>query len=351
MRKILFAALSLLAIGLTGCDDDGPTIDVESSIPVRVESVEMKPISAYALATGTVQAVSRARLVSQQSGYYKLRQNPATGKPFVMGDHVKAGQVIVRLDNPELENQISIESKRLNFDISQREFEKQKAIYEKGGITQRELVDAERMFIDARYSLANAELQLAKLSITAPFDGVIVDLPFFSNNQLVNASSVIAEIMDYSALYAEVELPGKEMERVRRGQSALVTNYGKSSDTLTGEVTQVSPALDPENRMFKVGVQIMNDSLLLRPGMFVRIDIIVAQRDSALVIPKKLLLERRRGKSVYVVEKSIAMERSLETGLSNRDEIEILSGLKAGEQLVVEGYETLRNRSRVKVTK
>ena len=92
-----------------------------------------------------------------------------------------------------------------------------------------------------------------------------------------------------------------------------------------------------------------NDSLRIRPGMFVKIDIVVAARDSGIVIPRDVVIDRGDTRVVFVVEKGIAAERRLETGLGNRDEIEVLSGLEVDERLVVEGFETLRNRSKVKV--
>jgi len=348
-RHILLLVCS--AFLLFGCSEDGPDIDVESSIPVRVEPVKSKSIKEYTFATGTVLAVDEALSRTQQPGYYRLQTNPRTGAPFAMGDQVVQGEVVVKLYNPEFEYQVAFDSKKLNYEVSKREHEKQTKIYEKGGITLRELTDAERAFIDARYSYDNAKLQLAKLEVRAPFDGFLVDLPFHGPNQLVEAGEILAQFMDYSRLYAEVTLPGKEMGRVHRDQQALVANYASPGDTLIGTVTQVSPTLDPDSRMFKLTLEIDNDSLALKPGMFVKVDIVVAEKDSALVIPKDIILDRRGAKTVFVVDKGIAVERRLETGLANRLEIEVLSGLKEDERLVVEGFETLRHRSKVKIAK
>jgi multidrug efflux pump subunit AcrA (membrane-fusion protein) len=83
--------------------------------------------------------------------------------------------------------------------------------------------------------------------------------------------------------------------------------------------------------------------------MFVKVDIIIAARPRTIVIPTSIISTRRGNKTVFVVEKGAALERSIETGLQNRDEIEVLRGLKVGERLVVKGFETLRDRSRVKI--
>ena len=344
-----FAVLALAA--LWSCAEEGPQIDVESAIPVRVEAVSQWPIAEYVTATGTAQAQRQGNLTCLQAGSYRLQRNPRTGQAFVMGDDVREDELIVMLENPELVNQAGMDSKKLAFSSAQREYEKQQILFDKGGITLRELTEAERAFIDSRYALESAQLQLDKLEVRAPFDGVLVDIEHYSPNQLLAAGAAVGQIMDYRVLYAEVSLPGKEIGRVQPGQHVLATHSGSTAiDTLRGQVAQVSPVLDTQSRMFKATLSIANDSLNIRPGMFMRVDVVVASKDSTIVIPKDVVIDRGDTKHVFVVDKGLALERSLETGLSNRFEIEVLSGLEVDEQLVVEGFETLRNRSKVKLT-
>lgn len=350
-RKMLAVTILMIAIIAFGCEDDGPDIDIESAVPVDVEDITLKPIKEYVFATGTVLATKDAELKAEQGGYYRLNTNPRTGKPFAMGDAVKKGDLIVSLDNPEFVSSVQFDSKKLNFDISQREFEKQKTLYDKGGVTLRELSNAEQNFINSKYSYDNAILQLNKLKFVAPFDGILVDLSYYSLGQKVDIGATIAQVMNYESLYSEVSLPGKEMNRVIVSQDVQVTNYAYPDDTLHGAISQISPALDPDSRTFKVSVSIDNGDLLLRPGMFVKIDIVVDKKDSTVVIPKDIILDRRGARTVFVVEKGIALERTIETGLANRTEIEVISGLKESDRLVTRGYETLKDRSRIKVVK
>lgn len=334
---------------IVSCGEEGPDIDTESAIPVSIETLTRKPISEYVTATGTVKATQTSDLTAQQWGYYQIQTNPRTGEPFAMGDTVLQGEVIIKLRNQEFVNEIAIESKKLNYEVSEREFEKQKALYDKGGVTLRELTDSERAYIDARYSYQNALLQLEKLSLSANFDGILADLPYYANGQRVESGTVLGRVMNYETLHCSVSLPAKELGRVRAGQKLLVTNYTETEDTLTGSVVQVSPALDADSRMFEASLLIDNDSLIFRPGMFVKVDIEVASRDSALVIPKDVVMEQRRGKTVFVVEKGVALQRTIDTGLESGSEIEVTKGLEEDERLIVEGFETLRNGSRVRV--
>ena len=348
MRQSIATSL-LLVVALSGCDEEGPQIDVESAIPVRVEAVQRQPIAEYVSATSTAQAINAATLTALQAGEYQLQPHPTAGRPYAMGDAIAEGALVVRLHNPEFENQVSIESKRLQYQSAQREFEKQKVLHEKGGITLREVTDAERMFIDADYALENAQLQLARLEVRAPFSGILADLPHRSVGELVETGAELGRLMDYETLYAEVSLPGAEIDRVHPDQSLIAMAYGGSdSDTLSGVIEQVSPVLDADSRMFKATLRVANEELSLRPGMFLKIDIIAEERDSTIVIARDVVTDRDGRHVVYIVDKGIALERQLELGIGNRQAVEVLSGLDVDEELVVEGFETLRDRSRVK---
>jgi RND family efflux transporter MFP subunit len=349
--RIVFVFLLLVIFFMvTGCSSGGVSMETETSVLVRVKTLEFKGMKEFVSATGTVYAIKEASLKIEQAGDYRLNTNPRTKALFAMGDKVQQGEVIIVIDNPEFVNQVAIESKKLNYDISKREFEKQERIYKKGGITLRELSDAERSYIDAGYAYENAKLALAKLNITAPFNGIIVDLPYYSPKQQIEANTLVAKVMDFSRLYTDVTLPGKEMSRVSRGQGVIITNYN-SPETLTGIVTQVSPSLDPESRMFKLRIEIDNKDFLLKPGMFTKVDIVVKEKESTMVIPREVILDHRGSKTVFIVQRGIALERRLEIGMSNRDEVEVLKGLEKDDRLVVQGFETLRHRSKVKVIK
>jgi membrane fusion protein (multidrug efflux system) len=345
---ILFLILISLLV-LSGCQQERMTQESDTTIPVRVTTVENSSIQELVTATGTVYAVKETLLLTEQAGKYTLRQNPRTGRPFAMGDSVAADALLISLDNPEYVNQIAMDSKKLSLESAEREFTKQQSVYEKGGITLSEVKAAEGALIDARYSLDNAVISLAKLEIRAPFSGVIVDLPHFTSGQWLAANTEVASLMDYSRLYAELTLPGKEMGRIKRNQNVAVINYSREQQQLEGKVTQISPALDPTNRMFKIKIETANNDLLLKPGMFVRADIIVQEKADVIVIPKDIILERRGRKTVYVVQRGIALERRLELGIESSDKVEVIEGLNPEDSLIIEGFETLRNRSRVKV--
>jgi RND family efflux transporter MFP subunit len=141
------------------------------------------------------------------------------------------------------------------------------------------------------------------------------------------------------------------MESVSRNQKAEVTNFSSAVSTLDARIDQISPALDPESRMFILRLKIPNPNLFFKPGMFIKADIIVNEKESALVIPKDIIRDNRGRPTVYVVVRGFAQQRRLQTGMENPDEIEVIEGLQEGDSLIIEGFETLRNNSRVNVLK
>jgi len=348
--KLKLAVLFLGAVlFLVGCSDQQGDTGAEVAVPVSVQEIKKKPIEEFLTSTGTVNAIEEATLKSETSGFYRLAKNPKTGKPYGLGDVVGKDAVIIYLDNPELESTIMIESKALELEVSKQELEKQKSLYKKGGATYRDLKNAEKSYMNAQYNYENAKIQLAKLKITAPFNGVIVDLPYYTPGVKVDAGQVMVKVMNYKKLYMEVNLPGKWLGKVKENQPVRVMNYTMPDDTLSGRISQVSPALDADTRSFKSTILVDNPDWKLRPGMFAKAEIIVARKDSAIVIPKDIILVKRRGKTVFIVEKGAAMERTISIGLENPEEVEVVEGLKENERLVIKGFETLRHRSKVKI--
>jgi RND family efflux transporter MFP subunit len=187
------------------------------------------------------------------------------------------------------------------------------------------------------------------MSIIAPFDGVVVDLPYFTPGNKIDSGAELVTIMDYDHLYMEFQLPEKNIAELAVNQHVRILNYTLPDDTLSGTISQLSPAINPDTRNFKGTFLINNPDLKLRPGSYVKAEIVTMRRDSVVVIDKELILSRQRGKSVFVVDNNTANERRITTGLENPQEIEILTGLEVNDRIVIEGFETLGNRSKVKV--
>ena len=336
---------------LAACGNQPQGGQTEIETPVSVKELKRSSISKLINTTGTALATYSVELNAEMSGYYNLQTNPSTGKPFKLGDVVRKGQLIIRLEDKEYENGIALESRKLSLEIAEQEQSKQKALYEKGGVTLSEMRNTEVRVTNARYDLENAMLNLEKMSVKAPFDGVIVSLPHYTPQSRVSQGSPMVGLMSYSNMYMEINLPESAIGYVQANQPVHITHYTLLQDTLKGVISELSPAISTETRTFKGKILIDNSQLKLRPGMFVKADIVVDRADSAIVIPKEVIISRRNRKFVYVVERNTAILRDIQTGLEDEENVEVTQGLNENDNLIIRGYETLRENSRVKVLK
>ncbi|GCB34832.1 efflux RND transporter periplasmic adaptor subunit [Bacteroides faecalis] len=348
---ILIASTLLVTISLISCGQRPQNAPNDIATPVSVIELKKGSISKLINTTGTVQPTYGVSLNSEMSGSYKLQNNPRTGKPFKMGDRVSKGQLIIKLEDREYENGIAIDAKKLSLEIAEQEQTKQKALYEKGGVTVGEMRNSEVKVTSARYDYDNAQLNLEKMKVIAPFDGVIVDLPHYTSDSKVEQGKPMVSLMAYDKMYMDINLPESSIRYVKESQPVYITHYTIPGDTLRGKISELSPAISTETRTFKGKVLIDNDQLKLRPGMFAKADIVVDRADSSIIISKDVILSNRRRKYVYIVEKNTAKIRNLETGLEDEYNIEILSGLNVNDNLVVRGFETLKEDAKVKIQK
>jgi RND family efflux transporter MFP subunit len=346
-----FIALIALIGASTACNNQPTSTTAELAVPVSVTDIKPASIEKVINSTGTLNATKKTVLNTEMAGKYKLLVNPRTKRPFALGDIVENGQVIIQLEDAEYVNGIGLDSKKLNLEISEQNMKKQQSLYEKGGVTQLDYRNSEVSYTNAKYDFERANLQLAKMKVSAPFKGVITDLTAITNGTQVATGTAVVSLMDYSIMTVEVNLPEKYISEVQIDQPVRIMNYTLPNDTLHGKVKELSPAISTETRTFKGVIAVENPELKLRPGMFAKLDIVLARHDSVIVIPKEIIISSQRGKSVFIVDNGTADEKRITIGFENQNEAEITSGLKVNDRLVIKGFETLKNRSKVKIVK
>ena len=341
--------LTVLSLLIVGCRQENTMNRNEIPTPVSVSDITYGSISRVFTTNSTAISNAEAELTTEMAGKYNLQKNPATGKPYKLGDKVKKGALIVRIEDKAYENGISIESKRLNLELAEQEQAKTKSLYDKGGATLTEVKNSDIKIMNSRLDYENAEMNLEKMNIRAPFDGVIVNLPHFSAEARVNSGTSVVTIMDYSSMLLEINLPESAINEIKVGQKAYITHYTLPKDTIIGEITELSPAISAETRTFKGKLVIDNKKLLIRPGMFVKADIVTESHSSTIVIPKNIVRNERNRRIVFVVDQGIAQAKQVKLGLEEKNSVEVLSGLDKDDQLIVRGFETLRDGSKVKI--
>ena len=343
--KFLLAVVSFLGLACNGGDDKSAA---DLTVPVVVEKIKRGPIAKFISTTGTLRSIKEEAVIAEVQGVLNLAKT--NGTVLHAGTKVEKDRLLAEIDNQEYVLEVRVESQKLAMQNADRELKKQEALFKEGGVTEKELEVARKSALDARLNYEAAELKADKLKLRAPISGFITNLQANFDGIQVQRGFQLCKIMDYTTTFVQVNLPNSDLGQIQAGQKVNVTNYALEGETFEGRVTAIEPTIDAQTRTFAATVQIENPKLRLRPGMFVKADIIIEDHPDAVIIPKSALQTREGLPITFVVEGVSAHLREVVTGIETKEEIEILEGLAEGERLVVKGHETLRDKSKVRIT-
>jgi len=338
-------------LGLTlflACNRQTEQRTVDLTVPVTVEPVKSGTIESVVTATGTLRPIREAQVITEIRGDLTLEK--IDGRLATEGTTVHKGQVIARLDNKEWVVGVRRASKKLAMDSAQKSLEEQKVLFNKGLTTEKEVENARKVWQDARSSYEDALIQIDKTTLLASISGVLSEVSDVTQGTMVAQNTPIVTIVDFSYVLVDLQIPNAQISKIDLGQPLRVRNYAFPDNSFPGEITAINPVLDATTRTFRAVGKVENSDLLLRPGMFVQAEIITESRNDVPLISRKLVQRRRGQKVIFIEEEGRAQQRDVETGLEDRLNVEILSGVSVGEQLITSNYETLRPRTRVRVT-
>ena len=348
--RIRATALAILAAGmfaLAGCDKgegEAQAADGEGekkqadAVPVEVASAQRRAVAASY--TGTAPRVARAgsRVVAKTSGI-------ALSVAAEVGDEVRDGQVLVRLDGARAALQAAQTAAQM------RKLESNYARSRQ--LAEQQLVSAndnEQLRFDvenARAANRLANLELSWTTVTAPISGVVAERMIKPGN-FVQANTPIFRIVDDARLEAELNVPERELATLEAGLPVTLSVDALPGRTFEGTIDRVSPVVDADSGTFRV-VAAFAGKGDLKPGMFGRISIDYDQRADALTVPRAALLEDEAEPAVFVVDEGKAARVPIELGYLDGEWAEVRGGLEEGAQVVTAGKATLRDGSAVQV--
>lgn len=139
------------------------------------------------------------------------------------------------------------------------------------------------------------------------------------------------------------------MNYIECGLPVYVSHYSMPDMLLDAKIDQLSPSIDTSTRTYKGVIMVRNRDLLLKPGMFVKSDIVVEKVDGAVIIPKEIIRNIGGRSTVFTADGTTAIQRSIVTGIEDDNYVEVKRGLDIGDKLIVEGYQTLRNKAKISI--
>ena len=348
--RIRATALAILAAGmfaLAGCDKgegEAQAADGEGekkqadAVPVEVASAQRRAVAASYTGTAPLEARAESMVVAKTSGI-------ALSVAAEVGDEVRDGQVLVRLDGARAALQAAQTAAQM------RKLESNYARSRQ--LAEQQLVSAndnEQLRFDvenARAANRLANLDLSWTTVTAPISGVVAERMIKPGN-FVQANTPIFRIVDDARLEAELNVPERELATLEAGLPVTLSVDALPGRTFEGTIDRVSPVVDADSGTFRV-VAAFAGKGDLKPGMFGRISIDYDQRADALTVPRAALLEDEAEPAVFVVDEGKAARVPIELGYLDGEWAEVRGGLEEGAQVVTAGKATLRDGSAVQV--
>ena len=303
--------------------------------------------------------IKSSRLVESVSAIGTLKSNEAVmirseinGRiveiGFDEGQPVKKGTVLFRLDNTIFRAELAeVEARQL---LSQRNYERAKALEGRGhgSVETLDRALAQRRVDQASVNLVRARME--KSIIHAPFDG-IVGLRRISVGDYVEAGNDLVNLENIDRIKVDFRLPERYMRVVRTEGAIRITPDALPGKAFDGRIYAIDPQIDPAVRSIAVRALLSNAGRVLRPGMFVRISLIIDRAQKALVVPEEAIVRRGNQQFVFRILKGSAILTPVKLGLRETGRVEVVEGLSVGDTLVTAGHAKLREGSRVDVTR
>ena len=259
---------------------------------------------------------------------------------FKEGEQVKAGDVLVRLDDALAKAEVSDAKARL--DLAQANFERAQTLSRSGSGTERALDEATSALASAHATQELAGTRLSKLSITAPFDGR-VGLRDISIGAYATPGAPIVNLEKIDQLKLDFRLPETVLTEVSVGQEVEVTVDALRGRVFSGKVYAIDPHVDVNGRSLRIRARVPNPEEVLRPGLFARVIIKGLEERQVVRVPESAVVPSGNDKLVFSIVGGKAKANKVTVGRRRAGEVEILTGIEEGTQVVVSGQMRLRD--------
>jgi membrane fusion protein (multidrug efflux system) len=265
---------------------------------------------------------------------------------FKEGEEVKAGDVLIKLDDALAKAEVADVKSRLT--LAQSNFDRAQTLSRSGSGTERALDESTSALETARAGLQLAETRLAKLSITAPFSGR-VGLRTLSVGAYVVPGTPIVNLEKIDQLKLDFRVPETVLKRVSSDQDVEATVDAYPGRKFIGKVYAIDPQVDVNGRSLRIRARIDNTDLALRPGLFARVIIKGLEEREVVRVPESAVVPRGDDRIVFSIVGGKAKENKVSVGRLRAGEVEILQGIEAGTQVIVSGQTNLQDGAPVDI--
>jgi membrane fusion protein (multidrug efflux system) len=250
------------------------------------------------------------------------------------GEPIAAGEPILYLNKDLL--QARRDRVAAQFEYDEREFRRIQDLFERGSTSKTELDDARTRRDVSKAALDEVVRELERTTVVAPVSGILNRLPM-EVGEYAGPGDVVAEIVVMDRVKVVVDIPERDVHFLKVGDAVTIVAVSPAERQLTGRITYMNAVADPGTRTTRIEVLVDNYGHLLRSGQIVRARLTRRVLRDVIMIPLGSVIPLERGRAVYVVRDGKAERRDVELGLIKGRDVQVLSGLAAGDELIVEG--------------
>ena len=336
ISKFIVASALLLTVG--SCAKKKTVVIEEIPIAVTVASAQSSNIDISKTYTGTLEGLKQAKI-------YSSIPEAIVDLPVAQGSVVKAGQPIILLDKEGPSSHY--QQAEAMYQDAKDNFDKMTKLFKEGAISEQTMNSLKTSYEVARANFDGAKQQV---ELSSPISGILTDLSV-NVGQYAPLGVPLATIAQTEKMRLSIYVDSRSALFIKDGQVATISMDipGDSSAKVEGTVADVAKSADPDTRAFKVEIEIANPDKSLQPGTFARATITVEHFNDVLTVPREAIFSVEGVAKVYKLEGNRAKEQSITTGESTTEHTQILSGLSAGDNVIILGRSQVEDGSLVKV--
>lgn len=268
------------------------------------------------------------------------------------GQRVKKGQLLATIDDGGMSQ--SLAQMQVQKALAKTTFERQERLWNQNIGSEIQYLQAKTVY-DGQVKAVNAmQQQVAKASIKAPFSGTIDDIITEKGNVVATGLTAIFRIVSLENMYVKADVPETYITSVTIGKQVEVS-FAVLGETFDTTISQTGSFINPNNRTFKAEIDLKNRKNNIKPNLTARLKINDYTNKNAIVIPQSIISENAQGEQyIYILkqinqDKAVASRVIIETGKKQGNSIEVLSGLKDGDQIIEEGARSVKDEQPVKI--
>ncbi len=325
---VVLAVPKLIQLRKTAAPTAAPT---QKTLRVRAHRVVSSQLTERLATTGTVRANEEVEIVSEISG-------KISDFHFREGSAVAAGQLLLKIDDSEL---LADRQRALyRVELAERAEARQQQLLDDGVISSETYDVALGELNVLRAELQLIEAQLLKTEIRAPFSGII-GLRWVSPGSYLSSQTRIASLNDLDPVKLDFSVPERYSALMKVGDemSFRVEGFERA---FPGTIYAIEPSVDAATRSLRVRARCPNSDGALIPGAFANVDLVLRSISDALTVPSIAVIPELGGKKVFVFEDGAAQPRTVETGIRSESVVQVTSGLKEGDVVIISGLMQLQ---------